>query len=75
VDDLVVKWVVGRRTGQTDSEGREWVEPELETVSMTLDGLLRRLRATLLEDDIVAATIQIGEYDLVTQSVRDQTHI
>lgn len=75
MDDLIARWVVGRRTGETDAEDRELVEPTIETEQMSVDGVLRRLRTTLLEEDVVAITIQIGEYDLVSERVRAETHI
>jgi hypothetical protein len=75
MDDLIAIFVVGRTTGESDPDGRQVVEPETDTAEMTLDGLLRRIRSTLLEEDVVALTVQIGGYDHVSESIRSQAHL
>jgi hypothetical protein len=74
MDDLVVRWVIGRSANALDQHGREVVEPTVETALMSLDGVLRRLRQTLLEEAVLAVTVQIGEYDHVSERTREEAH-
>ena len=70
MNDLIVRWVIGRATGETDDQGRQVIEATIATESMSVDGVLRQLRATMLDDDVVAVTVQVGEYDHVAENTR-----